>query len=282
MRFVAGLAQIASVSGDPQANLETHLAMIDSARAAGVDLLLFPELSLSGADLTAGMPTVARSVRSPELKALAAQSGDMDIVVGFAEDAGNGHYHNTLLYLAEGEPVHAHRKVYLVSADPFNERRYFAEGQAVRAFPTRFGPVAMINCEDAWHLGPAYLAMLDGAQILITGAATPFGPPTQLPSPELWLIINRAYAILLELFNLFVNRVGSEGVIDFCGGSHAVGPRGEVLAQATERDEGLTTVEIDTDAVLRQRYEVSYVRDERVALTLRELQRVVTKPEHPV
>jgi predicted amidohydrolase len=79
-----------------------------------------------------------------------------------------------------------------------------------------------------------------------------------------------------------VNRVGTEGTLDFCGSSHAIDPRGEVLAQAAEREEGLTTVEIDTDAVLRQRYEVSYVRDERVALTLRELQRVVTKPQHPV
>ena len=88
------------------------------------------------------------------------------------------------------------------------------------AFDTRFGRVAILNCEDAWHLGPAYLAMLQGATILLTCAATPSGPPTQLPDAELWLTVNRAYAVLLEVFNLFVNRAGDEGTMRFCGSSH--------------------------------------------------------------
>lgn len=275
MQFTAGLAQVDSVSGDVRANLQTHLEFVAQARGQGVGLLIFPELSLTGADLLGHMPQIALAVDDPAISELAAAADDMDVVVGFAEDAGNGNRYNTLLYLSGGEPVHAHRKVYLVSADPFNERRFFAEGRDVRTFPTRFGPTAIINCEDAWHLGPAYLAMLGGARLLITGAATPVGPPEQLPSEELWLTINRSYSILLELNHVFVNRAGTEGPMEFCGFSHAIGPRGEVLGEIAHRQPALLSVVLDTAAVLRQRHEVSYVRDERTSFTLRELRRVM-------
>ena len=62
-----------------------------------------------------------------------------------------------------GELVHVHRKVHLPTYGLFEEGRYFAAGDSVRSFPTRFGRLAMLVCEDVWHLPMPYLAALDGA-----------------------------------------------------------------------------------------------------------------------
>jgi predicted amidohydrolase len=275
MQFAVGLAQIAVASGNVAGNLDKHLAVIEQARDLGTDLLLFPELSLTGVDLFSHMPAVARSNDSAEVRRIAEAAADMDVVIGFVEDAGDGAYHNALAYFSRGRLSHVHRKIYLVSADPVNERRFFTEGRSMSAFDTRFGRVAILNCEDAWHLGPAYLAMLQGATILLTCAATPSGPPTQLPDAELWLTVNRAYAVLLEVFNLFVNRAGDEGTMRFCGSSHAIGPRGDVRVAAEAAQEGVIRVVIDTADVASQRDEVSYVRDERAAFTAHGLNRIL-------
>jgi predicted amidohydrolase len=277
--LTVGMAQIASASGDVAANLERHLRLIDEAQARGVDLLVFPELSLSGCDVLGHMPAVARTLEDPELLALAERSRDLSLVVGFVERAADGGYYNALVYLEDGVARHVHRKVYLVTADGISERRIFSEGRSVRAFATRFGPLAMLNCEDAWHLPMPYLAVMDGARLLLTCAATPYGPPTQLPSDELWLTINRAYAIILEAANVFVNRSGAEGSLRFFGGSHVVAATGEVLVTGPE-EECVVTQRISLDDVLAQRFEVSYVRDERLALTARELGRLLGKDPH--
>ncbi len=277
--LTVGMAQIASASGDLDGNLRRHMRLIDDAQARGVDLLVFPELSLSGCDVLGHMPAVARTLEDPELEALAARSHDISLVVGFVERAADGGYYNALVYLEGGVARHVHRKVYLVTADGISERRIFTEGRTVRAFSTRFGPLAMLNCEDAWHLPMPYLAVMDGARLLLTCAATPYGPPTQLPSEELWLTINRAYAIVLEAANVFVNRSGEEGSLRFFGGSHVVAATGEVLVTGPA-EECVVTQRISLDDVLAQRFEVSYVRDERLSLTARELDRLLAKEPH--
>lgn len=269
MIFRAALAQIDSTPGDIDSNLAVHLQMLENARENDVDLAIFPELSLCGVDLRGYLPAASVTLDGRIISALLAESHHLDIVVGFVEDSNDGNYYNTLAYLSKGRIVHRHRKVYLVSAEPVNERGVFTEGNAMGAFSTRFGKMVLINCEDAWHVGPAYIGMLDGAEIILTCAATPNGDASQLPSADLWKTINSAYSILFEAYNLFVSRVGVEGDLVFCGSSHVIDPRGEVIAEAGRVEPSLTVVTLDTDIVHAQRREVSYVRDERLGLTAR-------------
>lgn len=278
MKLSIGLAQITTVPGAIADNLARHEAMVREACGRGADLVVFPELSLTGCAIADHMPAVARAIDSAELAALTALSRDVSIVVGFVERGRSGQTYNSLAYLEEGVVRHIHRKVYLVSAEGISERRLFAEGRSVRAFESRFGRFALINCEDAWHVSVPYLAVMDGAQLLLTCAATPTGPATQLPSDELWLTINRAYAVLFEAFNVFVNRTGTEGGLHFFGGSHVVDPRGAVVAAGPIDEETIVMAEIDLAQVTAQRFDVSYVRDERLALTARELDRLLREP----
>ena len=74
--------------------------------------------------------------------------------------------------LSGGAVLHLHHKLYLPTYAMFDESRYFARGNSVRAFDTRFGRLGMLICEDFWHVSPAYLLWLDGADILILNSSS--------------------------------------------------------------------------------------------------------------
>ena len=171
-----GLAQIAPRLGDVQANLEKHLDYIGQAREQGVELLLFPELSItgySGARPDAGRRP-ARPRRRPGLRrACWPPAGDMDVVVGFVEQSSRYLYYNSAAYLSAGQLWHVYRKVYLPTFTLFDEGRFWAAGDRLRAFDTRFGRLALTICRDAWQLSMAYLSVMDGADVILTISAAP-------------------------------------------------------------------------------------------------------------
>jgi predicted amidohydrolase len=103
-----GLAQIAPRLGDVNANLQKHLDYIGQAREQGVQLLLFPELSITGYSLRDLTPDVALQARvdDPVFARLLAAAGDMDVVVGFVEQSSRYLYYNSAAYLSAGQLLH--------------------------------------------------------------------------------------------------------------------------------------------------------------------------------
>ena len=97
----------------------------------------------------------------------------MDLVVGFVEEDVRNRFFISSAYLSRGEVLHVHRKVYLPTYGLFDEGRFFAWGDSVRAFDTRFGRVGMLICEDFWHASPPYLLWLDGADLLLFMSSSP-------------------------------------------------------------------------------------------------------------
>ena len=169
MKVKVGLAQITPKLGDVTENLALHLQTIEEAAEAGVELLIFPELSLTGyrlRDLTFSV-ALQPTYKDPVFAQLLDASRDMDIVVGFVEADERQKFYIANAYLSQGQVVHLHRKVYLPTYGMFDEGRYFAWGDAVQAFDTRFGRIGMLICEDFWHISPPYILWLDGADILI-------------------------------------------------------------------------------------------------------------------
>jgi predicted amidohydrolase len=265
--------------GDVEANLATHLRLAQEARAAGVDLLVFPELSLTGYGLQDLTATVAHCPQpdDPIFAPLLQASRDLDMVVGFVDEDARRRFYIASAYLSGGEIVHVHHKVYLPTYGLFDEGRFFAWGDCIRAFDTRFGRVGMLICEDFWHASPPYLLWLDGADVLIFSSASPgrgLNAEPQLESARWVEHINRAYASLFTSFVVHSNRVGYEDGLNFWGGSTVFDPDGELIVKAPYHQEALTLAELDLNHLHRTRARLPLLRDERTALTLRELQRI--------
>lgn len=278
MSFTLGLAQIAPRLGDLQANLQKHLDYIARAKNAQIDLLVFPELSLSGYYLKDLTPDVAlspndnHSLFAPLLQA----SRALDLIVGFPEVDERHRYFISAAYLSGGRVVHIHRKAYLPTYRIFDDARFFGAGDSMRAFDTRFGRMGILICEDAWHLSAPYLLWQDGAEFLIDIAASPgYGVTSgSLLSKTTVDAFLQTYAELLTTFVVYVNRVGGEDGVTFWGGSLVLAPDGERLAQGPDFEEALVVAEIDPERIRRARLRLPTLRDERVELVERELKRV--------
>src|SRR3990170_2194107 len=175
MKMKLALAQINTHLGDVEANLEEHLRLVEAAREQQVDLLLFPELSLTGYVLQDLATTVALqpNLDDPHFRRLLQASQDLDLVVGFVEEDRRHRFFIAAAYLSQGEALHVHHKVYLPTYGLFDEGRFFAWGDSIRAFDTRFGRVGMLICEDFWHASPPYLLWLDGADLMLFSSASP-------------------------------------------------------------------------------------------------------------
>lgn len=278
--IVVALAQINTRLGDIQSNLEKHLAGIESARKAGASLVVFPELSLTGYQLQDLTPTVARKAVAddPVFKPLVEASRKLDILLGFVESDDRHRFFNSAAYLSQGEFVHVHRKVYLPTYGMFDEGRFFAWGDHIRAFDTRFGRFGTLICEDFWHASPPYLLWLDGADVLLFMSASPgrgLDSEATLESARWVEHVNQAYASLFTAFVANVCRVGFEDGLGFWGGSTVFDPHGELVVRGPHHEESLTLAELDLDQLVRARARLPLLRDERTALVYRELSRIL-------
>jgi len=282
MKLTIALAQLNTRLGVVEANLEKHLRMIGEAQAAGADLVVFPELSLTGYVLQDLASTVAHrpTLDDPVFNALLQASEKIDLVVGFVDEDARNRFFIAAAYLAQGKVVHVHHKVYLPTYGLFDEGRFFAWGDGIQAFDTRFGRAGILICEDFWHASPPYLLWLDGADLMLFTSASPGRGLTTEPQLESarWVEhINQAYASLFTTFVAHANRVGYEDGLNFWGGSTVFDPNGELLAQAPYHQEGLTLVQIDLNQLHRTRARLPMLRDERTAMVMREMQRITSR-----
>lgn len=274
------LVQLNTTLGDVKANLKEHLESIQQARDLGADLILFPELSLTGYSLQDLTPHVALQPRpnDPIFKPLFEASKDIDLVVGYVESGPRFRFYIASSYLSEGRILHTHRKVYCPTYGLFDEGRFFATGDQVRAFDTRFGRVGMLICEDFWHASPPYLLWLDGADLMLFMSASPGRGLSKEPRLESarWVEqINQAYASLFTTFVIHTNRVGFEDGLNFWGAATAFDPNGTLLARGPDFEQALVTVDLDLMQLHRTRARLPLLRDERPELVQHELARLI-------
>jgi len=281
MKLTIGLSQINTVLGNVAANLEKHLTIAKEARSQGADLLVFPELSLSGYVLQDLVPTLAHrpTADDPVFRPLLAASQKIDLLAGFVEVDERRRFYIASAYLSRGEVVHVHRKVYLPTYSMFDEGRFFAWGDSVQAFDTRFGRVGTLICEDFWHASPPYLLWLDGADLFLHMSASPgrgLDASDRLQSAAWVDHLNAAYASLFTAFVAHANRVGYEDGLNFWGGSSLYGPTGDLLVEGPMHEEALTLGEIDLTQLHHTRARLPLLRDERPGLVARELDRILS------
>ncbi len=277
MDYTVALAQMKPKLGC----VADNLAAIESAVERGVgkkaDLVVFPELALTGYFLKDLVPEVALPLDSPEIKRLVELSRHISIAVGFVEVSADYCFYNSALYLEGGEIRHLHRKVYLPTYGMFDEQRYLARGERVRAFDTKFGRIGMLVCEDMWHLSAPYILAMDGATTLICLSSSPGrGITTEesLGSTTAWQKLTSTTAMFLNCRVLYCNRVGYEDGVNFWGGSEAVDPSGSVIARGRILEEDFVLAQLEEGALRRERIFSPMMRDENLFVTLNELRRI--------
>ncbi len=277
------LAQVAPRLGDLETNLARHHALLEEARAGGAGLVVFPELGLTGYQLQDLAAEVAMRLDDPRLDGLAGATTGLSAVVSFVEESADHRLFIAAALLEDGEVRHVHRKVYLPTYGLFDERRFFAPGDVLRAVPSRLGVgIGLAVCEDFWHVSTPQLLALDGAQLLINVSSSPgrdlaASNEVGLGTATSWRTLMRTYAQLTTSFVVFCNRVGVDESISFWGGSEVIGPGGAAVFSAPMFDEGLFFADVDLGDVRRERITLPVLRDERPELVTREWRRLVAE-----
>lgn len=276
------LGQMSPTLGNVEANLKKHHTYIDEAVAQKSDVIVFPELGLTGYQVQDLTMDVARQLTSPEIQSLIERSRELDVVFSFVEETENHLFYIAGVYASKGEILGIHRKVYLPTYGIFDDRRYFAPGQQFQTFPTKFTRAGLLICEDAWHGTSPYLLSLGGANIIYVPSASPARSVSDMNyfgSQKSWRDMLQVYAQLYGTPMVFVNRVGFEDGLSFFGGSGVVSAEGEWLLEAPTVHAGVYTTTVDLAATRRARYATPILRDERPLLVEKELKRILALRE---
>ncbi len=243
------LAQLNTVVGDLDGNRDKILGGLEQAREEAVDLILFPELAVTGYPpedllLRPGFIRAARRV-TEEI------AGE---VKGVTALLGAPHYDddlfNACFVCADAEVKAVYRKRYLPNYGVFDEDRYFAPGRDL--FLLRFGEalVGPTICEDIWQPGPPATDMaLAGAQLIANISASPFHVGKEVEREEMLRTRARDNAAFVAL----CNAVGGQDELIFDGHSVVIDDEGEVVARAPGFEECLLVVDIDPTAAIGRR-----------------------------
>lgn len=273
-----GIAQTAPRLNDLAANVERHLALMAEARAQGVQVLVFPELSLTGYLLETAVPEIARRMDDEIVMTLARASQNMLTVFGLAEEGDGAQFYNTALAVLDGRVQFRHRKIYLPTYGSLAEGKYFAAGNRVETFSLTANnekwETSLLICADVWNPPLPHLAACRGAALLLVPANSAIeAVGGDFDNPQAWDVILRYLALTYGLPVVMVNRVGREGNLRFWGGSRIVDPFGEVVVQMGE-EEGLVTAVLDYDQVRQARFQLPTIRDTNLPLVAREYRRL--------
>jgi predicted amidohydrolase len=273
------VVQMAPALRDTGANAARIAA---AASASQYDILLTPELALTGYDVGSAVHRLGVPVRPGEaldVPALAGLPGD--VVAGVIEAAPAGPY-NCAVAVREGLIVFRQRKLYLPTYGMFDEGRWFGRGRTLDTWtPAPGWRAGVLICEDFWHPGLAYVLASRGIDLLLVQAAAPGrgawegGESGDFASADVWERIARTTAQLYGIYVALANRVGVEGGVTFAGGSLIAGPDGRVLARADDASEMTITATLTRWERERARRPYAHARDDDPGIVLRELARTV-------
>jgi len=272
-------AQVESVPADPDANLRKHLDVVQAARTAGTDVLLFPELSLVGHGAGAEALRVAMRADDPRVTALARAAGPMCTTFGIVEEAPGAQFHNAAVTVRDGAVVHVHRKVNLATYGRLDDGRHFGPGTRVDGFALdACWRANVLICADTWNPALVHVAAMQGCTLLLAPVSSALeAVGDDFDNPAGWDVNLRFHALTYGLPIAMANRVGREGDLTFWGGSRILDARGRVVAVAADARETLVAARLDYADLRRARHALPTVRDANTLLVHRELARLLDR-----
>jgi predicted amidohydrolase len=261
------VAQTNPALGNIGRNLDEHVAGIETALAAGSQLVVFPELSLTGYFLKDQTAEVALALDSKEVRRLVELSRKLSIVFGFVERAPDGRLYNCVAFAEDGKLLHVHRKVHLVTYGMFDEMREFAAGASFEAFDSKHGRFGIMVCEDVWHVSSGYQYFQSGVDAMLIPSCSPGRGidhgTHELGSERTWRTLLEAHGILFQTWVVYCNRVGWEDGVVFWGGSRVVSPFGAETARLEGLEAGQLHARITTNELRRARVATPLLRDSK-------------------
>ena len=259
-RIRVGLAQINPTVGAIEANARLVLDGMERARAAGCDLVAFPELALTGyppEDLLFKTAFIEANLRA--LEDVARQSRGITAVLGYVDKRDD--IFNAAAVLHDGRHVGTYHKQYLPNYGVFDENRYFQSGTEAPVFAVGDTVLAANICEDIWYpTGPTTLQALAGAELVVTINASPYHAGKAQFREK--MLATRAADDLVCL--AFVNTVGGQDELVFDGQSFIFNEKGERIARGRAFEEDLVVADLDLDEVFRARLHDSRRRKEKL------------------
>lgn len=264
MICTVALAQVNPVCGDLSRNVAMHVEQTKRALDAAADIVVFPELSLSGYMLKDQTLDIMRAADCPEFAALRELSRHIAICAGFVEAGADGIPYNSAVYMDGGEVLHVHRKMYLPTHGMFEELKFFGRGRELSVFDTRFGRMGIVICRDLFHLLEVSTMAALGVQLLLAPSAMPargFEGDRLAIEETVGLALGSA-STFLGMFVAYANRVGFDDGLGFYGGSALSDPIGGITVSAPRFEEAFVTGRIDTSHVARRRYQLPIRREE--------------------
>jgi predicted amidohydrolase len=303
VKIEVAVGQIKPRKGEYVSNLRRLGELFEQIEtdAPETQVLVLPETVLSGYFLEGGVRDLAltRTQLFDDLlkcyrEHVTRPDAVLDICLGFYE-LGEGKYYNSALYatltsevadmdanLPRAGILHVHRKFFLPTYGVFDEKRFVSRGRTVEAFPTRFGTVAVLICEDAWHSISATLAALRGAQVVYIISASPgrdFGG-THVGNVARWNVLLPGIADEHNVWVVYAGLVGFEGGKGFTGSSQVIDPWGNVLVLGSALDECLLQATVEMDDVATARAASPLLADLEAALgdITMELEQIARNP----
>ena len=260
-RISVALGQLDCKVGDKKHNIELMKKNAIQAKEKGADLVVFPELSLTGyltRDLTYDL---AETIPGPSVSSLEkiARSERLHMVFGMLEhsDKARGVVYNTAVLLSPEGFVGKYRKMHLPTHSVFEEKRYFRQGYQVPVFETDIGKIGLTICYDIFFPEIFRLLRLQGAQLIVCISASP------AVRRKFFEVFTVARAIENTVFLAYTNLVGLEDGLQFWGGSRIITPSGHIIIQAKYEEEDLVIGEVNYADMKRIETFVPTLRDLR-------------------
>jgi predicted amidohydrolase len=293
---------------DVQGNLDHVLQNIEAAKQKGADLIVFPELALTGYFVGQRYHEVALRMDSREIRRIVNATRGTAAVVGFIEESNSMNFYNSALVAVDGNLLFAYRKLNLPNYGVFEERKYFSPGKKVPVFRLNDMNFSVFICNDLWHPSIPYLGVVQKADVFVTLFNSSQGSMgTEFSNIESWGIINKFYSRVFGIYNLCANRVGEEvwresdsmlavgkplekgarsetlaqekTTLNFWGGSEIINPFGQQIAKAALHEEETIYGEISRDLLRQKRIVLPYLRGDDPYFTHRELERILYTKE---
>ncbi|MEW6061216.1 MAG: nitrilase-related carbon-nitrogen hydrolase [Bacteroidota bacterium] len=277
MKCTIAVAQIDSTVGNLTKNIAHHITFIKKAIAKKADIVVFPELSLTGYSIKDLNWDVALRAEPQKLfSEFLRLSKSITIILGAVEERENFGLYNSAFFFEDGKIQSAHRKIYPPTYGMFEELRYFNQGNDVRVIHSKHGKLGILICEDMWHIALPYILAHDGADVIISLTASPTrisGTSKSLTVVEVNHEQHRAYARLLSTYIVFANRVGFEDGVNFWGGSQVVDPSGTAVVTAKLFEEDLILAKLDDNTIRRSRRFSRHFVDDSAQFTIQQLKK---------
>jgi predicted amidohydrolase len=237
------LAQINCKREDKAENIKIMEKTVAKAKKQGANLVIFPELALTGYVIRDQIYQIAEPIPSPSTKTIEniAKKAKAHIVFGMPElsEKTKATIYNTAVLVGPEGFIGKYRKIHLPTHSVFEEKRYFRQGYNTAVFDTEIGRIGLIICYDIFFPEISRLTRLKGAQLIVCISASP------AIRRVFFEALTVARAIENAVFLAYVNLVGIEDGLQFWGGSRLVGPDGKIIAQAKYDEEDLVTCDAD-------------------------------------